>query len=160
MPSPAESFPYQATCLSLLDADDGYGLHQTAMAWRVAGGDMALGTWIDRPLDRLTVRYLRGLLILDHVRDPLRSLGDLQAATQAAPWLAALAASDLARAEPAASRSKIKVARVGPSPDFSARHQAPDIAPPAEPVADDGAKPALWDVALPRIRTGGHATQP
>ena len=171
---------YREACLKLLDGADWHGLYQAAMAWRVAGGgmwtpdawlmdicsallhkqpktavhacDMALRTWIDRPLDRLTMRYLRGVLVLDHVGDPARSVDDLQAATQAQAWLAALAIEDARRAEQASSRSKVRVARVPPSPVFTGEHRAPGIALPAHPVPEDGAMPSLWSVALSRIR--------
>lgn len=179
-PTNAEQFAYREACLTLLDAADWHSLYKMAMAWRVTEGgmwtpdawlmdicssllhnqpkiaihccDMALRTWIERPLDRMTMRYLRGLLILDHVRDPARSIDDLQSALHAQPWLAALANEDSKRAELACLRSKIKVARAGPSPAFTGEQQAPHVAPATQPIPEDGSMPTLWRVALPRIR--------
>jgi hypothetical protein len=184
-PTDEAQIAYREACLKLLNEADWHGLYKMAMAWRVAGGgmwtpdawlmdicssllhnqpktavhccDMALRTWIERPLDRLTMRYLRGLLILDHVRDPARSIDDLQSARHAQPWLAALADEDSKRAELASLRSKIKAARTGPSPAFTREHRASHVAPAAQPFPEDGAIPALWRVALPRIRAQSAA---
>ncbi|RKT82811.1 hypothetical protein SAMN05421805_104285 [Saccharopolyspora antimicrobica] len=177
-PAPHSSF--REACTALLDKGDWYGLYRTAMQWRVAGGgmwtpdawlmdicsallhkqpktavhccDMALTTWIDRPLDRRVLQYVRGVLVCDHVGDPIRALDDLAAATDGPEWLAELAAGDLKHGQELAARSRVRAPRVGPSPDFTGEHRS-EAAPPEQPVPADGAIPPLWNIALPHIRS-------
>ncbi|WP_326763811.1 hypothetical protein OG978_03930 [Streptomyces sp. NBC_01591] len=178
---------WRERCLELLDAGDWYGLYRKAMAWRVSGGgsftpdawlmdvcsallhhqpktairccDMALSVWIERPGDRAVLRLVRGLLIADHVGDPLRAVGDLKFAVHGPDWLAARAAHELERVTEEAIRSRVKKPRVTPSPDFDAVYRdlilsqsSEPISPPMEPLPVDGAVPSLWDTAMNHLQ--------
>ncbi|MFB7211541.1 hypothetical protein [Streptomyces sp. NPDC056255] len=170
---------WREQCLELLDADDWYGLYRTAMAWRVGGGgsstpdawlmdvcsallhrqpktavhccDMALSVWVERPGDRAVLRFVRGLLIADHVADPLRALDDLDHALYGPKWLAEQAAPELARVTEEANRSRVGKPRAAPAPEWDPDYrdlilsQSPDPVPsPAGPLPPDGAVPSLW----------------
>ncbi|MGW1226869.1 hypothetical protein [Streptomyces sp. NPDC002530] len=174
-------------CLALLDAGDWHGLYRTAMAWRTGGGgastpdawlmdvcsallhgrprtalhccDMALSTWVERPGDRAVLRLVRALVIADHVRDPLRSLDDLEAALHGPDWLAALAATERDRVAEEARRSRRRKPRAEPAPELDTAyreltrsHVSAPAPEPAEPLPADGAVPALWEPALRRLR--------
>ena len=171
-------------CVDLLERGDWYGLYRAAMSWRVAGGgswtaeawlmdvcsallhgqprtavrccDMALTTWVERPGDRLVLRYVRGLLVARHLGDPARAVDDLDAATAGPSWLAALAVEEVAHAREAAARSRVRVPRAEPSPRFTGAHRSA-VAPPEHPLPDDGAMPPTWALVLPRLRPEGEA---
>jgi len=178
---------WRERCLAWLEADDWYMLYKTAMSWRSAGAgmwmpepwlmdvcssllhrqpktavhctDMALHTWVGRPGDRSMLRYVRGLLIADHMSDPRSALDDLRAATQGPQWLTE-AHQDLARVTEAATRSRVRKPRALPCPDFEpdymdkigAAASTPFVRPAPEQLPDDGAAPPLWTVAFEHIR--------
>jgi hypothetical protein len=165
-----EADRYRAECARLVELEDWYALYRTAMEWRVVGGgswtpeawladvasallhrqpktavrccDMALTTWVERPLDRLVLRYVRGALVLRHVHDPLRAVDDLAAAADGPSWVAGPARSDLAVAQDAAARSRVRTPRVGPSPVLTGEHRS-DVAPAPEP--------ATWTLLRPLL---------
>ncbi|MFF8611941.1 hypothetical protein [Streptomyces sp. NPDC015350] len=121
--------------------------------------DMALSTWVERPGDRAVLRFVRGLLIADHVKDPLRALEDLESALHGPNWLAERAAPELERVTAEANRSRIRKPRATPAPELGTayrdltRSQTSDPAPsPTEPLPPDGAVPSLWDPAMSRLR--------
>ncbi|MFE1402814.1 hypothetical protein ACFW5D_03890 [Streptomyces sp. NPDC058770] len=178
---------WRERCLELLDAGDWYGLYRTAMAWRGSGGgaftpdawlmdvcsallhdrpktalhccDMALSTWVERPGDRAVLRFVRGLLIADHVKDPLRALDDLESALHGPDWLAKRAAHELERVTEEANRSRVRKPRATPAPELDAayrdliRSHASDPVPsPTKPLPADGAVPSLWDPAMNRLQ--------
>ncbi|MFD8822345.1 hypothetical protein ACFV1C_08295 [Streptomyces sp. NPDC059605] len=178
---------WREQCLELLDAGDWYGLYRTATAWRVGGGgsftpdawlmdvcsallhhrpktalhccDMALSTWVERPGDRAVLRFVRGLLIADHIEDPLRALDDLESALHGPDWLAERAAPELERVTAEAERSRVRKPRATPAPELDVayreltRSQASDPVPsPTEPLPADGTVPSLWDPAMSRLR--------
>lgn len=170
---------HRERCVDLLEREDWHGLYRAAMSWRVAGGgswtaeawlmdvcsailhgqprtavrccDMALTTWVERPGDRLVLRYVRGLLVDRHLGDPARAVDDLEAAAAGPPWLATLAVGELPRVREAAVRSRVRAPRAGPSPRFTGEHRS-RVAPPELPLPDDGAMPPVWTVVLPHLR--------
>jgi hypothetical protein len=168
-------------CARLVAADDWYALYRTAMAWRtVAGGswtpeawlmdvasallhrqpktavhccDLALTTWVERPLDRLVLRGVRGVLVRGAVGDPLRAIDDLEAATAGPGWIADVARAVLALAQEEGARSRVRRPRVGPSPAFTGEHRSPVAAAP-DPLPADGAEPVTWAVLRPLLGIG------
>ncbi|MFF8691891.1 hypothetical protein ACF08W_06755 [Streptomyces sp. NPDC015144] len=178
---------WREQCLGLLDAGDWYGLYRAAQSWRVGGGgsftpdawlmdvcsallhhqpktalhccDMALSTWIERPGDRAVLRYVRGLVIADHVKDPLRALDDLESALHGPDWLARQAAPELDRVAAEAERSRVRKPRAAPAPELDADYRelissetsSPAPARPAD-LPPDGAVPPLWDPAMRHLR--------
>lgn len=178
---------WRERCLGPLDAGDWYELYRAAQSWRVGGGgslipdawlmdvcsallhhqpktalnccDMALSTWIERPGDRAVLRFVRGLVIADHLEDPLRALDDLESALHGPDWLAAQAAPELDRVTEQARRSRVRRPRAGPAPELDTDYRdliscdASSRTPaPAEPLPVDGAVPSLWDPAMSRLR--------
>ncbi|MFJ8853316.1 hypothetical protein [Streptomyces sp. NPDC102437] len=178
---------WREQCLGLLDAGDWYELYRAAKAWRVSGGgsftpdawlmdvcsallhdrprtalhccDMALSTWIERPGDRAVLRFVRGLVIADHVKDPLRALADLESALHGPDWLAAQAAHELERVTKEAERSRVRRPRAAPAPELDADYRdlifsqaSSPIPAPVDPPPADGAVPSLWDPAMSRLR--------
>ncbi|MFF2009267.1 hypothetical protein ACFVWY_09360 [Streptomyces sp. NPDC058195] len=178
---------WREQCLRLLDADEGYELYRAAKSWRVSGGgsftpdawlmdvcsalllhqpkialhccDLALSTWMERPGDRAVLRFVRGLVIADHIRDPLRALDDLECALHGPDWLAAQAAPELDRVTAQARRSRVRGPRATPAPELdtdyreliSSRASSPAPARTA-PLSPDGAVPSLWSPAMSRLR--------
>ncbi|MFF8813713.1 hypothetical protein [Streptomyces pactum] len=178
---------WREQCLRLLDADEGYELYRAAMSWRVSGGgsftpdawlmdvcsalllrqpktalrccDMALSTWIERPGDRAVLRFVRGLVIADHIKDPQRAPDDLESALHGPDWLAAQAAHELGRVSAEARRSQVRRPRATPAPGpdtdyrelISSRASSPAPARTA-PLPPDGAVPSLWSPAMIRLR--------
>jgi hypothetical protein len=173
-------------CLELLDAQDWYGLYKTAMSWRTAGGgsytpeawlwdtcsallhgqpktavhacDMALKVWVERPGDRAVLRFVRGAVIAHQVRDPMRALDDLAAATQGPDWLIPLASKEHSAATEAAERSKVRKPRVEPCPDFDLPYRelihssaSAPLPEAREPSPTDGEQPATWDHTMTLI---------
>ncbi|MER5629806.1 hypothetical protein [Streptomyces nitrosporeus] len=178
---------WREQCLRLLDADEGYELYRAAKSWRVAGGgsstpdawlmdvcaalllhrpktalhccDMALSTWVERPGDRAVLRFVRGLVIADHLRDPRRALDDLESALHGPDWLAARAAHELDRVSAEARRSRVRVPRATPAPELDTDYRelissrASSSAPArTAPLPPDGAVPSLWSPAMTRLR--------
>ncbi|GGY96017.1 hypothetical protein CP967_22425 [Streptomyces nitrosporeus] len=121
--------------------------------------DMALSTWVERPGDRAVLRFVRGLVIADHLRDPRRALDDLESALHGPDWLAARAAHELDRVSAEARRSRVRVPRATPAPELDTDYRelissrASSSAPArTAPLPPDGAVPSLWSPAMTRLR--------
>lgn len=121
--------------------------------------DMALNMWVDRSGDRNVLHFVRGLVVADHVGDPLRAVDDLEQATHGPDWLRDEANNDLARVNRLAAGSRVKVARVGPAPAYDPDYVEliwsldPTARPPApDPMPVDGERPELWDRAMRQLR--------
>lgn len=90
------------------------------------------------------------MLVRGPVGDPLQAVDDLAAATQGPVWVAAVAGPEHALAEQQAARSRVRTARVGPSPELTGAHRSA-VAPPEEPMPADGAEPVTWAVLRPLL---------
>ena len=114
--------------------------------------DLALRVWLAGRADRAALTWLRGVLVVDQLKNPKAALVDLRESRSQLPdWLTTGADDRLAACEAATATSRMRVPSVKPRPEYSPLAATHDgVAPPVSERVD-GQRPSVWDQVGPLL---------
>jgi hypothetical protein len=107
--------------------------------------DLGTRVWLDGPVDRASLTWLRGVIVMDRLNDPKTALLDLEDSIDLLPsWLSIGATQRVERCRVAATKSRKRVPSVEPRPNCVGSAESAHVVAP--PVRDrtDGAEPEGW----------------
>lgn len=119
---------------------------------RTAIHSLDLGTrvWLSGAVDRASLTWLRGVLVMDRLKDPKAALLDLEDSIDLLPsWLSTGATERIERCRLAAKKSRKRVSSVKPRPAHVGPAESAHIVAPQVQVRADGAQPEGWAVIRP-----------
>jgi hypothetical protein len=162
-----------------LAADDWHGAYSWAKAWIGSGGafivdpwlayaasailhrqpktavhslDLGLKSWIKDERDRAVLRFVRGALVLVHMKDPKTALVDLEVA-ELPVWLDGSAALTRCRAE--APLSKKCKPSVTAAPDYAGSKSLHATVAPSHAKRKPGARSPIWVEVVDKLKLDG-----
>jgi len=109
--------------------------------------DLGTRIWLGGAVDRASLTWLRGVIVMDRLNDPKTALVDLEAALSLLPsWLSTGGPERIDRCRDEAGRSRKRVATVQPRPEYVGAEQMAHVVAPAVSNRIDGGEPEAWPV--------------
>jgi len=112
--------------------------------------DLALKAWVQDPPNRAILRWIRGRLIVDWLRDPKTAIDDFTYAEENSPeWLREEAVMTRSACIEAATKSRKRKPSVEPAPEFTGPSSDREfVERPVGLLPTPGAQPSLWELVL------------